>query len=309
MGKNISIVIVTHNSENVIGRLLERILSQSVKVSNVIIVDTASNDQTVAIINHYNKALKITLHITKENIGGAGGFNVGLQEAINISSDFVITLDDDAILESDEFIKVLLNKKFEYDLDVIAPIVIDIKNRSKTAFLYNIEGIKCSDVDEIKKHKLIRDDLKLFNGSLIDCNVIKTIGYPNPIFFIRGDEVEYKKRIIKYGFKVGVITESYVYHPTSLNERYKVGNNVFYHIDNKIKNFFSIRNKFYMYRTNFKGFKKIRKFFIESLNYMFFYLIHRKLDFRGYYNYLISSSFGILGIMKNDLKFLNRILL
>lgn len=309
MEKNISIVIVTHNSESVIGRLLEHILSQSVKVNNVIIVDIASNDQTVSIINHYSKLISITLHITNENIGGAGGFNIGLKEAINLSSDFVITLDDDVVLENDDFIKILLNKKFEYDLDVIASIVVDIKNRSKTAFLYNIEGIKYSDLDEIKQHNIIRGELKLFNGALFDCNVIKDVGYPDPIFFIRGDEVEYKKRIIKSGFKVGVITEIDIYHPTSLNERLEVGSKVFYHIDNKIKNFFSVRNKFYMYRSNLKGFKKIRKIFIEIVSYVFFYLIHRKLDFRGCYNYLIASFFGVLGVMKNDLKFLNKFLL
>ncbi|MEG9481946.1 glycosyltransferase [Mannheimia sp. HC-2023] len=309
MGKNIAIVIVTHNSESVIGRLLEHILSQSVKVNNVIIVDTASNDQTVSVINHYRKAINITLHITRENIGGAGGFNIGLKEAIHLSSDFVITLDDDAVLEDDDFINILLSKKYEYDLDIVSPIVVDIKNRSKTAFLYNVEGIKYSDLDKVKQHKIIKGDLKLFNGALFDCNAIKEIGYPDPVFFIRGDEVEYKKRIIKSGFKVGIVTEGEIFHPTSLNEIFEVGNKVFYHIDNKIKNFFSVRNKFYMYRKNLKGFKRTRKIFIEIVSYIFFYLIHRKLDFRGCYNYFIASFFGVFGLMRNDLKFLNRFLL
>ncbi|WP_019520658.1 glycosyltransferase [Faucicola boevrei] len=295
----VSVVIVTFNSKAFIQRLLDCLLSQTYQPNYIVIIDNHSTDNTCELIKNYNNPI-IKLVELHNNLGGAGGFAKGLKEAIHLNSDFIFSFDDDAYPKDNDFIEKMLSFKTNHNLDVVAPLVVDTHNHDKTAYEYLVDNQKSSDVNSIQKHEKI-DELKLFNGVLFDKKVLLKLKGPRPEFFIRGDEEEFRQRIVRAGFKFATFTEQIVYHPSSVDEYYYIKGKRYHHIKNTFKLFYSTRNRFYMLklREDFTLRKKITVAFKEFWRYSWFYLIYQK-NIQHYYVWLKAFIFGLLGYVKNQ---------
>ena len=110
----ISVIMLTYNRENMVGRAIESILNQTYQNFEFIIVDNGSTDQSGKIADSYaekDKRIKV-IHIPKSNIGT--GRNNGLDMA---KGDYVTFIDDDDIAEPDmlEFLNALA---MECDADI-----------------------------------------------------------------------------------------------------------------------------------------------------------------------------------------------
>ena len=94
--QDISIVLVTYNSENIIKNFL--LQSQLQDHKNIIIVDNASRDKTVSII----KKLRPDVHVIKlkENIGFGSAVNLGLD---NNQSEYTLVINPDTFLSTSFF--------------------------------------------------------------------------------------------------------------------------------------------------------------------------------------------------------------
>ena len=142
-------VIVTYNSGAVITQLLNTLLSQSYQLSNIIVVDNASIDNTCHLIEQINHPI-IHLYSLAKNLGGAGGFAYGLQKALEVDSDIIFTFDDDAIPASVDYIATMLAFKSKTDFDVISPLVVDSNNHAEAAFSYQIGTEKITKTNTIR---------------------------------------------------------------------------------------------------------------------------------------------------------------
>lgn len=300
--KKITVVIVTFNSEKYIGRLLEKLLSQSYSIDKIIIADNNSADNTCDIINGFDNK-KIHLHQLNENLGGAGGFAKCFDIAKNSDCDYIISFDDDAYPPSDDFIADMVKIKDRYDYDVVSALVVDSDNHRLSAYEYQVGGIKYTRIDDIQQVERLDNDIKLFNGVLFDKKVIAKIGIPRAEFFIRGDEQEYKTRILNAGFKTTVFTKAIVYHPTSVNEYIYLKGKRYHHLESPFKLFYSTRNQAYMLRlrTDIDVFKKSKIAFKHFWRYSWFYLVYKK-DIQAYLLWLRAFIFGLVGYMNNEFK-------
>ena len=89
----VSVTIVTYNSGRFIRRCLESVLAQDCPDLEVIVVDNASTDGTLDILEQFEDRCHI--HYNQENIGFAAAQN----QAINLSrGDWVLTLNPDVLL-------------------------------------------------------------------------------------------------------------------------------------------------------------------------------------------------------------------
>lgn len=300
--KKIAVVITTFNSEKYIGRLLDKLSSQTYPIDDIIIADNQSSDNTIAIINSYQNS-KIHLHQLGANLGGAGGFAKCFELTKNSDCDYIISFDDDAYPPSDDFIADMVAAKEQYDYDVVSALVVDSDNHKLSAYEYKVGGNKRTKIDDIQKVERLDDDIKLFNGVLFDRKVIEKIGIPRAEFFIRGDEQEYKTRILNAGFKTAVFTKAIVYHPTSVNEYIYLKGKRFHHLDLPFKLFYSTRNQAYMLRlrTDINLLKKSKIAFKHFWRYSWFYLIYKK-DIQNYLLWLRAFIFGLIGYMNNEFK-------
>ena len=90
---SVSVTVVTYNSGRFIKRCLESVLEQKYPNLEVIVIDNASKDGTVDILEQFEKTCRI--HYNQENIGFAAAQN----QAIGLSSgEWVLTLNPDVLL-------------------------------------------------------------------------------------------------------------------------------------------------------------------------------------------------------------------
>lgn len=89
----VSIVTPTYNSENTIDRAIRSVLQQSYTDYQMIIVDDASTDSTVEIVNRYiSEGAPIKLHRLESNSGAGVARSAGLRMA---TGEYVALLDAD----------------------------------------------------------------------------------------------------------------------------------------------------------------------------------------------------------------------
>lgn len=93
LNDHVSVTIVTYNSGRFIKRCLESVLSQRYPNREIIVIDNASTDGTVDILEHFEDRCRIIYN--DENIGFAAAQN----QAIAISrGDWILTLNPDVLL-------------------------------------------------------------------------------------------------------------------------------------------------------------------------------------------------------------------
>ena len=90
MTATISVIIPAYNAQSTIGQCLEGVLQQSYNVSEIIVVDDGSTDNTIEIVEKY----KCQLIRSKSNIGVAGARNIGLKHA---TSQYIYFVDSDCV--------------------------------------------------------------------------------------------------------------------------------------------------------------------------------------------------------------------
>ena len=116
MEKKVSVIMLTYNRENLVGRAIESILCQTMKEFEFIIVDNGSTDNSGIIAEQYAKKDRRILvkHVEKSSIGR--GRNVGLSF---VQGDYVAFVDDDDICD-EKYLETLykLVKKNNADIAI-----------------------------------------------------------------------------------------------------------------------------------------------------------------------------------------------
>jgi glycosyltransferase involved in cell wall biosynthesis len=112
----IAVVIPVYNREHLVPRAIESVMAQTLPADEIIVVDDASTDRSVTVIEQFRKNLdNLTLISLKENGGGARARNVGIHAA---KSDLVAFLDSDDVWYPDKLFKQA--KEFETHDDAVA---------------------------------------------------------------------------------------------------------------------------------------------------------------------------------------------
>jgi rhamnopyranosyl-N-acetylglucosaminyl-diphospho-decaprenol beta-1,3/1,4-galactofuranosyltransferase len=88
-------VVVTWNRRDLLVEALIAIADQTLPTARVVVVDNASDDGTRELLAERFPELDVVR--TERNIGGAGGFAVGLQRALAGDCDAVWLMDDDTV--------------------------------------------------------------------------------------------------------------------------------------------------------------------------------------------------------------------
>lgn len=97
MSCRLSLIVITHDSNMVIGRCVEAIDSQSITPDQVIVVDSGSADPSY--LDEYRQRENYQIHL-QENIGFAAANNWGLR-FIGEDSRYILFINPDTFLEPD----------------------------------------------------------------------------------------------------------------------------------------------------------------------------------------------------------------
>ena len=136
----VSVVVPTYNSEEYIEETIKSVLSQTYINFELIIVNDASEDRTLTIINKYKKnndRIKI-INLTK-NAGVSNARNIGINNAVG---KYIVFIDADDLI-SQNFLEELI--KYNNDENIIPRAFNFSENQKydKKTYLMDIASGKC----------------------------------------------------------------------------------------------------------------------------------------------------------------------
>ena len=117
----ISIIIVNYNGETFLANCIDSILNSETNLEyEIIIVDNASTDKSLAILENYKKSCKIIKNFN--NSGFSKGNNIGVNYA---SGDYLFFLNNDTLLEKDTLSKLVRLLSEKQSINVIIPKLLN----------------------------------------------------------------------------------------------------------------------------------------------------------------------------------------
>ena len=93
----VNCVIVTYNRLALLKECLAAIEKQTYPIHKVIVIDNCSTDGTEEYLKAYAVRPQFQIIRTEQNIGGAGGFSLGVKTSVLGGGDYTWMMDDDTI--------------------------------------------------------------------------------------------------------------------------------------------------------------------------------------------------------------------
>lgn len=250
----LSAVIVTYNRKELLGINIKSILDQTVHFDAIFIIDNCSTDGTYEYLKSEGwldqelfKYIK-----TDSNIGGAGGFCVGVEAAFKAGSDWIVLMDDDGKAKNEQTFQILFDAadKFYKEGRGNRKLFVNSLVQQGDLLSFKIGNIyTVADAVKASQNGILEGVAHPFNGTLISRELVSEIGYPNKDFFIKGDEVDFKQRALDVGAYVVTVVESRYIHPMPKTQERKVlGISVPFFVEAPWKEYYAARNFTYMYK-------------------------------------------------------------
>lgn len=192
--QNVAIVIVTYNRHLLLDGLLKSIASLERKPNFVIVVDNNSGDQTKNILREFSskeRGFELIIKSLDTNIGGAGGFSVGVQEAMQTTADWFWLMDDDVIVLPDGLEKMMRwsdqFKCFHAGRQDPNGAHYFCEQWVSDSLAVQLPFLK----DPYQGKGYFLSNYGCFEGMMIHRSIVNKIGIPDPRFFIVWDDAIY----------------------------------------------------------------------------------------------------------------------
>lgn len=284
----VAAVIVTHNRVKLLEASLRQVANQEgAEVAHVVVVDNG-NDPAVRSLVESVCGSRAHYVGSATNLGGAGGFALGFLTALSLGADAIWCADDDG-RPADEHVLATLQEVAEREgLEEISPVVCNIEDPERLAFPLRQGLVWRRTLSELEG-SFLPGIASLFNGALISARAMEIIGVPDYRLFIRGDEVEYHRRLVRSGLPFGTCLTCAYLHPDGSDEFKPIlgGKMHTQYPDNEFKRFFTYRNRGYI--MNQPGMRKLLP--QEYARFGWFFLVQKK-DPKGFAEWLRLHALG-----------------
>ncbi|ORV53215.1 galactofuranosyl transferase [Mycolicibacter engbaekii] len=253
MTQTVYAVVVTHRRPLQLAESLKALATQTRAPDHVIVVDNdfASGDATVADLVAA-QPVPCTYLGSRRNLGGAGGFALGMLHALAAGADWLWLADDDGRPADAGVLAALLHCATRHQLAEVSPMVCNIEDPSRLAFPLRRGLVWRRKVEELRSGAPDQDLLpgiaSLFNGALFRADALDVIGVPDLRLFMRGDEVEMHRRLARSGLAFGTCLSAAYLHPCG-SEEFKpilAGRMHAQYPDSAAKRFYTYRNRGYL---------------------------------------------------------------
>ncbi len=235
-------VVVTHNRKEYLLRCIDALRGQKGAQTDILVVDNASDDGTAAALAPLVAEGVIRYHNTGENLGGAGGFNVGMRLAVEMGYDRLWVMDDDCIPDPDALAALLqADEWLGGDYGFLSGIAywrdgsICQMNVQKTDLWHKLEDYASPLVPVV---------MATFVSAFIPARRVREVGLPIREFFIWSDDLEYTRRLSRR-YPCYAVTDSRVLHDMRHNHKVNIATDA---LDRLPRYAYLYRNEVYVYR-------------------------------------------------------------
>jgi rhamnopyranosyl-N-acetylglucosaminyl-diphospho-decaprenol beta-1,3/1,4-galactofuranosyltransferase len=244
-------VVVTHRRPEQLAKSLDVVTTQTRMIDHLIVVDNDHDERVSDLVA--GQAVRSTYLGSRRNLGGAGGFALGMLHALALGADWVWLADDDGRPGDSEVLATLLACAHRHGLAEVSPMVCDLDQPDRLAFPLRRGLVWRRRVDELRTKDSPGSDLlpgyaSLFNGALFRAETIAAVGVPDIRLFVRGDEYDVHRRLVRSGLPFGTCLDTVYLHPYGSDEFKPIlgGRMHTQYPDDPVKRFFTYRNRGYV---------------------------------------------------------------
>jgi len=248
MTESVCAVVVTHRRPDELAKSLDAVSTQTRAPDHLVVVDNDDDARVRDIVN--GQPIATTYLGSRRNLGGAGGFALGMLHALSLGADWVWLADDDGRPLDSEVLGTLLASASTHGLAEVSPMVCDMDNPERLAFPLRRGLVWRRRVSELRvgTEDLLPGYASLFNGALFRASTLEAVGVPDLRLFVRGDETELHRRLVRSGLPFGTCLNAVYLHPQGSEEFKPIlgGRMHTQYPDDAAKRFFTYRNRGYL---------------------------------------------------------------
>ena len=213
----VAIILNWNNARDTL-RCLQSVHASDYAPLRVLVVDNASHDDSLAVIRAH--APDIEVMANAENLGYAGGNNVGIQRAIEHGADYVLLLNDDTVIDPAMVSALVTAARQCPDGGIFGPKVYSLEEPgvllSAGAALgrwseLTSRALGC--VDDGRWDHLTEVDYLWGCALLVSRQAIAAAGMLDPAFFAYHEDIDWCYRIRAAGYKVLFVPQAKAWHP------------------------------------------------------------------------------------------------
>lgn len=191
-------VVVTWNRRDLLAESLRAVLAQSTPPCRVIVVDNASDDGTERMLTRDFPTVDVVR--TRHNVGGAGGFAIGIDRALRVGCEAIWLLDDDTIptVGALEALTAARRKHVAGPPAVVASRVIWTDGREHPMNTPRTRpGVSAAERAAAGSVGCVPVRSASFVSVLIDAGLVRERGLPVAAYFLWNDDFEFTTRLIR----------------------------------------------------------------------------------------------------------------
>lgn len=235
-------VVVTYNRKESLLRCIDALRRQRGARTDILVVDNASADGTREALQPLVADGAIHYHNTGTNLGGAGGFNVGMRLAVERGYDRLWVMDDDCIPAPDALAALLrADTRLGGDYGFLSGIAYW---RDGAPCLMNIQKTDLWHKLEDYTSPLVPVAMATFVSAFFPAARVREVGLPIREFFIWSDDLEYTRRLSRR-YPCYAVTDSRVLHDMRHNHKVNIATDS---LDRLSRYAYLYRNEVYVYR-------------------------------------------------------------
>lgn len=219
MNARIGIVICNYNKEDYIVNCIKSILASTMKDFDIYVVDNASTDHSVDRIQEAY-ADQVTLIVNQENLGGSGGFNTGLREALKRDYQYLMCVDNDVVFDERAVEELYQFLEQHPETGMVGSKVYYMDEPEKIwgyggeinfeQYVHIDHYRNCIDTDDIPEYAYA--DYVPACSLMVRTDAVRSVGIMPEDNFIYWDDMEWGYRFNQNGYKVAVCGASKVWH-------------------------------------------------------------------------------------------------
>lgn len=209
-------VLVTYNRLQLLKESIQAILEQTYPVKEVLVINNNSTDGTADYLARLAESQdKVSIISTDVNVGGAGGFSLGMKHCIESNhSDYLWVMDDDTVPES-TCLEKLVTPFNQHWINEKGFTCSNVRWIDRRAAIMNIP-YPLNKWNDAADKGLVAVRAASFVSLLVPTATVIEVGLPIKEFFVWGDDYEFTIRISEK-YHCYCVIDSIVIHKMGAN--------------------------------------------------------------------------------------------
>ncbi|MCH6171615.1 glycosyltransferase family 2 protein [Pseudonocardia alaniniphila] len=258
---------------------LAALAKQTHPIAHLIVVDNGPDKPAREIVEACG--LPATWLPSWNNLGGAGGFALGMLHALAMGAEWIWLGDDDGRAANETVLATLVDLAERRGLAAVSPTVADMDHPDRLAFAvrrgltwHRSRAALAADSGHGADDELLPGVAALFNGALFRARTLDVIGVPDLRLFVRGDEVEMHRRLVRSCLPFGTSLRAAYLHPAgSEDDKPMLGGRLHARDpDDPVKRYYTYRNRGYL--VSQPGMRKVG--LLEVPRFAWYFLVTKR---------------------------------